>query len=387
MFKENDDIIVNLTVTTRCYARCKGCINSCLTFRQESGKPEDLDCDPERDVPLIRKIAGQHPAKNITVCFYGGEPFLAAEKMDSVRSLLDSSDINGRIRYMVYTTGELITEAIERFPELVRSMWLYSVSIDGQSVQHESVRPGTNLGQTMNSLQQLRRDYSGNILAWSTLREEQSLLDCFRQFISMHRHGLADHFFWHWADTAEPFNNLKTYAQKYEEELEEIMTQYASWISDGEIMPITHISELVLYYLEGKRRGHTACGVELACNYDVLGGQVHACADLPASFGAFATGGSVEISPAKLSSLVRYKDKLGCDRCSAHWYCGGRCPVQAVAGSAERTAQICKLMHLHINTVKRHLPYIRKMMEKHHISHQVFYDKSACMARYTDVVP
>lgn len=387
MYIENDDTIINLTVTARCHARCKGCINSYLTFREDFGKPKDLECDPERDARLIREIAANDPEKMVTVCFYGGEPFLAPEKMERVRSLLADSEIGGRVRYMVYTSGEFIAAALKTYPGLVRDIWLYSVSIDGSAGQHEHVRPGTSLLRTIDNLQELRKVYGGDILAWSTLREEQSLHDCFRQFISMKRHGLADHFFWHWADTAQPFEDFKAYSKGYEEELEDIMKQYVSWISDGEIMPVSHISELVLYYIEGRQRGHTACAVEMARNYDILGGQVHACADLPASLGIFADGGSVEIPPAKLRSLVEYKSSLGCSRCGAHWYCGGRCPVQAMVGSPERTGQICKLMRMHVNTVKRHLPYVRKMMDKHHISPQQLYDKSAFIARYTDVVP
>jgi uncharacterized protein len=387
LFIENDDIIINLTVTARCYARCKGCINSYLTFREDYGKPADLECDPERDTALIRKLAGKYPGKTVTVCFYGGEPFLAPEKMERVRLLLGGSEIAGNVRYMVYTTGELISGAIDKYSSLLRSLWLYSVSIDGSAKQHELVRPGTSLAKTIRGLEDLRRVYSGNILAWSTLREEQSLMDCFSQFISMHRHGLADHFFWHWADAREPFNDFKTYSKRYEEELEEVMKQYVSWISDGEIMPVSHISELVLFYIEGRQRGHTACAVELARNYDILGGTVHACADLPSSFGAFDHDGGVEIQEDRLRSLVAYKENIGCSRCPAHWYCGGRCPVQAMAGSAERTGQICNLMRMHVATVRRHIPYIRKMLEKHHISPRQLYEKSAFMARYTDVVP
>ena len=212
-------------------------------------------------------------------------------------------------------------------------------------------------------------------------------MDCFRQFVSMQRHGLADHFFWHWADTRQPFDDFKSYSARYEEELDMVMKHYASWLSDGEILPVAHISELVLYFLEGKKRGHTACAVELAHNYDIQGGRVHACADLPPSFGAYSPAGSIEIPPAVLQSLVEYKNALGCRECSMYFYCGGRCPVQALAGSAERTGQICKLMHIHVNTVKRHIPYIGKMLARHHISRQLLYDSSAFLTRYTDVIP
>jgi uncharacterized protein len=388
VYKENDGIIINLTVTQRCYAGCKGCINSSLTFAGEGKRAgDDLECDPERDAALIGRIVDKYPGSNVTICFYGGEPFIEPDRMDRIRVLLNGSPAAGRIKYMVYSNGELVADAMEKYPALINSIWLYSISIDGSIKQHEQVRPGTSLGKIIDSLIKLRTVSKGNILVWSTLREEQSLMDCFRQFISMHRHGLADHFFWHWADTMQPYNDFKSYSKQYEEELELLMKHYVSWLSDGEILPVSHINELVLYFMEGKKRGHTACGVELSHNYDIQGGRIHACADLPSSLGACSPDGEIDIPSAALQSLVSYKATLGCRDCSMHFYCGGRCPVQALAGSPERTAQICKLMHIHINTVKRHIGYINKMLLRHHISHQQLYDSSAFITRYTDVVP
>jgi len=388
LYKENDDIVINLTITSRCYARCKGCINGSLTFdKLDDAALVNLECDPQRDAAIVLAIAAKYPEQNITLCFYGGEPFLNPERMHSICAIINKSSAGRRIRYMVYTNGELITDAIEKYPELIQSIWLYSVSIDGSSTQHQHVRPGTSLSKIISGLEQLRKVHEGHILMWSTLREEQSLIDCYNQFISLHRHRLADHFFWHWADTGQPFINFKRYSAEYEAELEQIMRHYVSWLSDGEILPIAHINELILYFLEKRQRGHTACAVELARNFDILGGKVHACADLPASFGAFAPDGSIEIPASGLQSLVEYKKRLGCNNCSVYWYCGGRCPVQVLAGSPERTLQICKLMHIHVNTVKDHIGYIKKMLQKHNISHQKIYDSSGFITHYTDVVP
>ncbi|MDD5312504.1 MAG: 4Fe-4S cluster-binding domain-containing protein [Dehalococcoidia bacterium] len=388
MYKENDDIVINLTITSHCYAQCKGCINGSLTFAKlDDGALTNLECDPQRDAVIVLAIAEKYPEQDITLCFYGGEPFLNPERMHSICTIINKSSAGRRIRYMVYTNGELMADTIEKYPELIQSIWLYSISVDGSSAQHQRVRPGTSLSKIISGLEQLRQVYKGNILMWSTLREEQSLLDCYNQFIALHRHGLSDHFFWHWADTRQPFSNFKKYSAEYEAELEQIMRQYVSWLSDGEILPIAHINELILYFLEKRQRGHTACAVELARNYDIRGGKVHACADLPDSFGVFALADDTEIPASKLQSLIEYKKKLGCNNCSVHWYCGGRCPVQVLAGSPERTLQICKLMHIHVNTVKDHIGYIMKMLQKYRISHQKIYDSSAFITRYTDVVP
>jgi hypothetical protein len=63
-FEEEEDIIINLTVTGRCYARCEGCINSAITFASDAPRNSSmahLESDPERDAAMVirrRTISG-----------------------------------------------------------------------------------------------------------------------------------------------------------------------------------------------------------------------------------------------------------------------------------------------------------------------------------------
>ena len=88
-----------------------------------------------------------------------------------------------------------------------------------------------------------------------------------------------------------------------------------------------------------------------------------------------------------LNSLVEYKEQLGCFQCSVHFYCGGRCPVQVLAGSKERTFQYCQLMRLHVGIVQDRISDIFEGFKKNRITLQQIYDRSAFLAKYTDVVP
>ena len=389
-FTENEDIIINLTVTGRCYARCEGCINSAITFASDAPRSvtmAHLESDPERDAALISQLARHHPDCEVTLAFYGGEPFLAANKMEQVRLILSGSELKKRVRYMVYTNGELLIRALARYPALMSNMWLYSVSIDGDKEQHRRVRPGTDLARIITNLRKLRSDYQGNVLFWSTLREQQSLLNCFNQFVELYEEGLANHFFWHWADTKEPYKDFPTYVERYGQELEEVMETYVAKVMHGEVLPIAHLNELVLYLAAGRERGHTACAVELARNYDIMGGKVYACSDLPPSLAGCIAEGDYDYTEPDLSHLVKYKDWLRCSECGVHPYCGGRCPVQALCGSPERTLQICQLMRLHVGIVQERIVDILTGLTRNGISLQDVYDRSAHIARYTDVVP
>ena len=167
------------------------------------------------------------------------------------------------------------------------------------------------------------------------------------------------------------------------------MDSYVQELSQGNLLSIVHINELILYLATGKERGHTACGVELAKNFDISEGKVFACVDLPPSLslGELDADGRLRFRERELQSLVVYKDWLGCSECGVQPYCGGRCPVQALAGSPERTLQYCQLMRLHVGIVQERMDAIRSGLARNNISLQALYDRSAFLAKYTDVVP
>ncbi|MEO0226205.1 MAG: hypothetical protein ABIL05_04560, partial [candidate division WOR-3 bacterium] len=335
---------------------------------------------PRRDTEIIKKLIPQNSRCKITVCFYGGEPFLATEKMFEVWAKLKKSRFSRCFRFMVYTNGEFFISAINRYPEFIKDIWLYSISIDGDEQQHNRFRPGTNLKNIVRNLNALRRVYSGRILMWSTLREGQSLLNCFSEFLELKNKELVNDFYLHWPEVIEPFKDFVKYRSRYEVELETIMDLFTARLRSGEILSLIHINELILYLLTGKKRQHTACAIELLKNYDLVGGKIYYCVDLPSDLG------SIEKNPDS-KSLIKYKTHLGCYRCSIHFYCGGRCPVQGLLGSPLRNRQYCKLMHSHVRIVKDRLPEIVKYLKKNRITLQKIYDQSAFLTRYTDVIP
>jgi len=218
ILKPDSSIMIHLTVTGRCYAQCKGCVNSAITLGSENPRNAVItsqDAEPERDAFIIKELAGRHPGQRITVCFYGGEPFLMPEKMERTWRILKESDEQGRYRFMVYTNGELLIETMTVYPEFTKDMWLYSVSIDGNEEQHNRVRQGTCLSTIRSNLKELASSYAGNVLHWSTIREEQSLLNCFEEFLRLYNQGLVNHFFWHWAEDRKPFQNFPQFVRKY----------------------------------------------------------------------------------------------------------------------------------------------------------------------------
>ncbi len=388
-YQEDGRLLIHLTVTGRCYARCEGCINSALTKGCSDLRDSVVtfeETNPERDTILIQRLADRHPGRIITICFYGGEPFLATAKMVRVWQLLRESTDSNKFQFFVYTSGEKIEEAFQSYPDFMKDIWTYSISIDGDESQNDRIRIGTSLKNIVSNLRSLSSFFKGNVLFWSTLRESQSLLNCFEEFMRLYQQNLVNHFFWHWAEDRQPIKDLDSFANRYGKELEKIMDVYVRKLDEGILLPLTHINELILYLLTGKKRGHTACGVEIAENYDIVSGQVYPCADLPvdAAIGHLDSDGELKLEEYDLNSLVEYRSELGCAECGVYSYCGGRCPVQALIGSKDRTRQ---LMRLHVGIVQERLKDIHEALKKHEISLQDVYDRSAFIAKYTDVVP
>lgn len=383
---------IHLTVTGRCFARCQGCINATITT---SGSAENLrtlaryETDPDRDARCIIRLVRDSGSREAAVCFYGGEPLLAADAMERVVERIDTEAPHLSMQYTIYTNGELLGQFAERHPELARRIFLYSVSVDGGAEQHDAIRLGTNLARIEQGLAQLKKIRAGSVLMWSTLREGQSLGDCFREFLRLHGEGLADQFFWHWVETSEPFVDFDAYLREYEKDLREILGLCVQWLAEGRVLPVAHINELILYILTGRERGSSGCGVEVADNFDLIAGAIHSCADLPGdmAIGTIAGDGTPVFKNFDLSGLVDYKKRIGCKACGVHAYCGGRCPVQAHISTPERLFQYCQLMRLHCGVVLDAMDDIVRAMRQRGISAQQLYNGSAFFTQFTDVTP
>lgn len=377
-FQEDNGLIINLFVTSKCNARCRECINQTIT-NNSNLDPEKLEVNTERDLKIIKAILQKHNELPATICFYGGEPLLESHRFIPIIEKLDNNGYDHQIKYMVYTNGENLVQFFKKYPEIAQKIWIYAVSIDGDEFQHNRFRIGTDLKRIEENLKFIKKNYRGNVLMWSTLREEQSLLNCFEEFIRLYNNGLVNHFFWHWLETQEEFKNFRPYFKNYIDDLKIIIDYYVTQLKKAILLPIAHLNELVLYLITKKQRNHTACGAELATNYDLVGGEILACVDLP-----FEQGKELKKNPDKLLSL---KNNLGCHQCNIHFYCGGRCPVQILYGTSVRTRQYCELLRTHVQIVEQRLSEIKNILTEKNISLQDVYNHSAFIVRYTDVTP
>jgi radical SAM protein with 4Fe4S-binding SPASM domain len=390
-FKETNPLFIHLTVTMKCSARCKGCINGSVTLAKSKNHGY-ADAVPQRDAAAILNLIEKDHAKDVAVCFYGGEPLLLPRTIEeTITLILNGKPDDCRVRLMIYTNGMHIKNAVEHDRLFADAVWLYSISIDGGKTQHETVRLGTSFERIVENLEYLKRQ--SNVpqrLMWTTLREGQSLRDAFDAFVGLKEQSLVDHFFWHFVEVDEPFEDLKRFAACYEADLRFVLETYLDQLRrNNQLLSLLHINELVLYLLCGKERNSTACGVELSRNYDIVSGTVQTCADLPAEYtlGTIHSDGSLNINDRDLTHLVGYKDDLGCYACGIHAYCGGRCPVQALTCNQVRVRQYCQLMRLHVAVTKDYIPQIKNALEAAGLSLQDVYDRSAFYVQFTDVTP
>ncbi len=377
-FQENRDLIINIFVTSKCNARCQECINQTITNNSEL-QPEELEINIERDLKIIKEILKKNKNLPATMCFYGGEPLLEPHRFVPIIENLQKGKDYSKVKFMIYTNGEFLARFFKDYLEIAKNIWIYAVSIDGDEEQHNRVRIGTDLKRIRKNLKLIKGDYRGNILMWATLREDQSLLKCFEEFIRLYNEGLVNHFFWHWLETQDDFKNFSAYFENYTNDFKTIVGYYIEKLKNGILLPIAHLNELVLYLITEKQRNHTACGAELKTNYDLVGGEILACVDLP-----FEIGKKLKQNPEEFLLL---KESLGCYNCGIHFYCGGRCPIQILYGTKLRTKQYCELLKAHVQIVKERLSEIKKILIDKDIKLQDIYDRSAFIVRYTDVTP
>ncbi len=388
--KLREDLLLHLTVTGRCNARCQGCINTSLTCQGREEALRLFEADPLRDARALYQIILKEGKEEATVAFYGGEPLLALGKIKAIVEILEGLGPASRLKYMIYTNGQLLGKAFVQAPDLMSKVWLFSVSIDGRPEQHARFRPGTDLFTIRKGLEQIKEKTQALVLQWSTIREGQSLWDCFLEFMNLYEKGLVDCFFWHLAETEEPFRDFSSFAATYGAELEKILDVYEDYLTRGRLLPIIPISELLVFWLTGSVRGHSACGVELATNFDLAGGKVLACADLPPglSLGEISPTGEVAWKGnGLLKRLVAYREVLKCETCGVYAYCGGRCPVQVLTGAPSRTLAYCELTRLFVGLVGERVPRLTELLRQKGFTPEDIYHHAAFLARYTDVIP
>jgi radical SAM protein with 4Fe4S-binding SPASM domain len=391
-FKPWSPYMVHLSVTGRCNAHCKGCINGCITFRDDTEHmhlSKEFDLQPDRDAQAVYELITKDRANEAVVCFYGGEPLLMPELIADIINHLEAKCTQTQLYYMLYTNGLLLDKTAKQYESLLSKFWLVSVSIDGRVEQHNNIRTGADLKTIHENLRTVRPMLNSNLLMWSTLRESQSLLDCFEEFLYLEQEGLAPHWFWHWVEAEESFVDFAVYCQQYEQDLRHILDVYIKRLSKGHPLSIIHLDELILYLLTETNRGTTGCGVEEKRNFDLVGGRILACADLGMEWelGRVDEQGHPHLESPNLDRLIDYKKHLGCYECGVHAYCGGRCPVEAVNSKPQRLIEYCQLMRLHVGIVQQYMPKILIALKQQHISLQQLYERSAKFAQFTDVTP
>jgi radical SAM protein with 4Fe4S-binding SPASM domain len=391
-YAEQDDVMIHYTVTGGCPFRCRGCINALTAGAPKAAEAEEATRNLERDGRGIARLIRESGKKRAVIVFYGGEPMIRPERMQAICEAVGSFADGTQVKFMVITSGHYLSRTADRYPDLMKRMWLTAVSVDGGVEQHNAMREGTDLVRIRKELAAFNRIRNGGVLIWSTLRPGMSLSDCFSSYLYLLDRREADHFFWHWDEAEGTIENLDAYRAAYRGDLETILEEFLRRLEQGELISIVHVNELLLYLFTGRRRGTTACAVEQMANFDIVGdGKIHACADLPGTMdiGEFDDAGRVRFHPdadGRLKRIVDYKSRLGCSRCGVEPYCGGRCPVQIHLGGIERARQYCFLMRDHVQAVKDAAPAVADRMAQRGLSLASLY-QSARMTKYTDVTP
>jgi radical SAM protein with 4Fe4S-binding SPASM domain len=397
-YEEVDEVMIHYTVTQECPFNCRGCINALTAGKGNSGRseffPEEKKVqDLERDLLGIGRLIKDSGKKTAVIVYYGGEPMLRLGPMnDLYRALPGVVGESTSVKHMVITSGHFLEKAIGKSPDLISSMWLTALSIDGNEDQHNAMRRGTSLKKIRHQVEALNRVRQGEVLIWATLRPEMSLWDCFDSFMYFRKRGEAEHFFWHCDEGDGMIPDLSGYLEKYRRDLERIMGVYVEHMSRGDLLSLIHVNDLLLYLFMKKRRGTTACAVERMENFDIIGdGKVHACADLPEamSIGRILESGEIVFEAdarERVAAIVSYKTDLGCSTCGVEPYCGGRCPVQANTGGIGRARQYCFMMREYVKTVKQHAASIAELMAAKEITPGDLY-RSAHLTKFADVTP
>lgn len=383
--------IFHLTVTGRCNASCDGCINGLIYGKREAFW-EAWETDPERDLKILTHLIIHENSHPLYVAFYGGEPLLSFDKLKAIMQALRQKFTHKNINFILYTNGLLIDKFLSKERDFFASLRLMIVSIDGREKQHNSVRKGADLKKIEENLELLKGAVNIPVLMWSTIRENMRLLDCLEEFLKLYRTTKVSYFYWHLLEAKEPIQNFESFKRSFCEDLKTMLDLFVKHLSQGEILPLLPLCELLFFLLKGIRRGQTACGVEKLRNFDIQGGKILPCADYGEEIilGEISEKGEIYLdkksSLEKLEKLISYRGPFGCQSCQAEFYCGGRCPV-LIKTSPLRAKQYCVLTKEYVRIVKERVPEIINILRNKNLQPQNLYFPYGYTSLLTDVIP
>ena len=321
-FKPGLYIIIYLS--NNCNLRCIYCYRSGF-LRQEQMSLQTAKDVLEWIVQLDKRVTTR--GEELNVIFFGGEPLLNKDVLRYLITNLPDRIINSQLRFGISTNGTLIDCEVASL--LKEHNARVQISIDGNSVTHNSQRPFANgygsYDQIICNLKHFDLKYQ-RIIARVTVSKRN--LEFYDQLIHLYKEGFRQLSVGFVVNSGDLRNDVTLEDMPYiKREFDKTYDFFLDHLEHGELIPINPIYDHLLFLSTGLSQ--YCCGATQTVFAFNCSGQIYPCQRL-ADVNKFAFGTAIEgINEAKLNSFrenpcFKSIDER-CQRCWIKNICAGKC--------------------------------------------------------------
>lgn len=334
---------LQLLTTLRCNLKCTYCS---LGVGDMLGSQQELRYDLDSLSAFIhRHLSG----KEIYVTFYGGEPTLNRNLMQTVMERFP------QYRYQLQTNGTLL----DALPDAMLSRFSnILISIDGGEAVTDSYRGRGIWRQVMKNLGKVRARVAGTLTARVTWGNPETAFD---ELDALACSELFDYVYWQFV-AAEMYDSDSVETRK--SVLAQLIERF--FMSSNHIYPLVPVMGIVRNKLFPNRArelydGRTQCRVSTHLLNVLPDGRIFPCPDMMYDSGmqiGDVLGNWLKPSP------LQHHPVMPCDTCEALPWCRGNCMKNLWRGYVEADLRyrtlvvdpICDLIRFMGNEIDRHNP-------------------------------
>ena len=299
--------------------------------------------------------------------FYGGEPLLSIETIESVMESL-----SGTCRFMLHTNGTLLDQVPE---SVLTRLETIIVSVDGQKTTHDHNRGAGTYHQIIDNCKKIQvMGLPADFIGRMTVTEDT---DIYRDVthLAFETDGLFPSVHWqldaNFSDTYCRDSYGKWVENSYIPGLFRLMDRWVSHMEEtGEVLRWYPFIDTMQDALNGKRQSVLRCGSGFA-NYSITpDGMVSPC---PCMVGMteYYCGDIRKDTPDTLRKVVYDGNCIECDLFD---FCGGRCLYSNVMNlwPEEGCTDIYRTVKALYETVCQALPRVKACINDHTVSPSQF---------------
>lgn len=314
-------------MTNDCNLKCKYC--SVLLDCEKNSLPIKPTYNYEELMEFIRNMQVSTMDNEISIYFFGGEPSLEYDNIETFISIAKKELVNFNLKFVLHTNGLRLNVLPNK---ILDELTLIMFSINYEKIPHHILYPSYFSTIIDNALSiKKRRDVP--IIARLTITEDTSI---FTELLQVS--NFFDYIYWQ-IENCVKFNNSEVFIDTYIYEIRKTFEYWVKYLEQGIMLKyIPFMAVLKFMFFHDRSDNEFSCGYSRGMIYIQTNGKCYACSD--------NVEGNIHCMGDIFKGVNFPYHKLNefkCNDCSYRSLCMGRCGRMHMEFSNEHINDYCSM--------------------------------------------